>query len=272
MPNKGKTVSNTKKLRQQSGSLRARNQRRTASGRSLAYDNIRSDRARTVGANLASSKDVLGKFAAEYTGVNPYDGLDLGDAAAAALLIPGGIGRVGAGLVRAGIKLLPKAVRIGAAAGRVSRRAAKTAKLAEFRAGVADDMARAAQENIRIGRNDRVSTGYVNNYTSRGHGPFDEHLGYDVTRREWGGGERVGERMVRAGTATRVPVQGGYKYVNKWADDLIQRGESGYLQAQAEMQRAVNAGRAAGGRLTPAGARREITSRLRAVQNARKAR
>jgi hypothetical protein len=78
--------------------------------------------------------------------------------------------------------------------------------------------------------------------------------------------------MVKAGTATRVPIQGGYKYVNNWADDLIQRGQSAYLQAQSEKQLAVRAGQAAGGRLTPPGARREITSRLRALQNSRKAR
>lgn len=222
----------------------------------------------------AESSRLSGNLLEGFTGFNKKDGVDAGDLAGLAISIP--TGGIGGALLRAGARaVVPKAARIAAAATRVSRRSRRVL-------GNAERAIQDADWNINQGiidrnfgntRNQTVLGGNSNNYSFRGHGAFDENLGYDLTSHESGIGVREGETLVSRGLAKKEYSRGGDSWIYRptGGDEFIQQGNARISKGEAAKRAAEIAARTAADRVSAAASAKEIRRRLTALRNAKEA-
>jgi hypothetical protein len=222
----------------------------------------------------ADNSRLSGNLLEGFTGFNKKDGVDAGDFAGLAISIP--TGGIGGALLRAGARaVVPKAARIASAALRASRRSRRNLGNAERAIQDADWNINqgTSVRNAGRARSTQVLGGNSNNYSFRGHGAFDENLGYDLTSREFGVGVREGEDLVRQGLAVKDYSRGGDSWVYRptGADDLIRQGEAQATRGSAAKRAAEIAARTAADRVSTAASAKEIRRRLAALRKAKEA-
>ena len=208
------------------------------------------------------------------TGFNKKDGVDAGDFAGLAISIP--TGGVGGALLRAGARaVVPKAARIASAALRVSRRSKRNLGNAERAIQDADWNINQGVKDRNFGntRNQTVMGGNSNTYSFRGHGAFDENLGYDLTSSEFGVGVREGEELVRRGLAKKEYARGGDSWIYRptGGDDFVQRGTAQMARGETAKRAAEVAARTAADRVSTSASAKEIRRRLLALRKAKEA-
>ena len=169
--------------------------------------------------------------------------------------------------------VIPEALRIGLASTRVASRAKRTEAVARgfIHAGEWDMEQGIKTRNVGFARQTEVLGGNVNTYTSRGHGAFDEHLGYDLSSTEHGIGVRQGEELVQRGLATKEYSKSGNSWIYRptGGADLVAQGESQYAQGVAIRDAALRQAAIAGGRTTARAASAELRRRLAVLRAAR---
>jgi hypothetical protein len=185
-------------------------------------------------------------------------------------IVPTGI--LGKALRRA----VPAASRIAGAAARVAGRSRRVVGAAERAAADAEwNMARGVEAQ-NAGRTIEATPlgGNSNRYDFRGHGAFDESLGYSLSNTEHGIGIAEGERLVRQGMAEKVYSRGGDSWVYKATGGkaLQAAGETQYATAAAKKRAAELVASRAAETATTKAASTEIRRRLAVLRSARRSR
>ena len=241
--------------------------------KNMMYTNpgmLASQKKRTTLDNRRNSANSLENF----TGFNSRDGVDAGDLAGLAISIPtAGIGgAIARGIGRA---VIPTGVRVAAAALRASRRSKRALGNAERAIQDADWNINQGVKDRNFGntRNQTVMGGNSNTYSFRGHGAFDENLGYDLASSEYGVGVREGEELVRRGLAKKEYARGGDSWIYRptGGDDFVQRGTAQMARGEAAKRAAEVAARTAADRVSTSASAAEIRRRLAALRKAKEA-
>jgi hypothetical protein len=173
-------------------------------------------------------------------------------------------------------KAIPASRRIAGAAARVAGRSGRVVSAAERAAANAEwEMARGVEAQ-NAGRAIEATPlgGNSNRYDFRGHGAFDESLGYNLSNTEHGIGIAEGERLVRQGMAEKIYSKGGDSWVYKATGGkaLQAAGETQYATAAAKKRAAELVASRAAETATTKAASREIRRRLAALRGARRSR
>jgi hypothetical protein len=186
----------------------------------------------------------------DLTGFNARDGVDLGDAAALALMIPSGIA---GGVLKAAGRLLPKGIRIAGAAGRTISRATSRLSAAEARIAAGEGMQAAASATRvlagsvpRPGRTVRLGLDFANPSGNRPHQSYS-YVIKDMTKK----------------VNPEAPVSGAQMFEAARSMNLT-GANTAYNAAKAarRSQRVIDAGKAE--------AAAEIKRRLAALQRAKR--
>lgn len=173
-------------------------------------------------------------------------------------------------------RAVPVSRRIASAATRVAGRSSRVVGAAERAAADAEwNMARGVEAQ-NAGRTIEATPlgGNSNRYDFRGHGAFDESLGYTLSNTEHGVGIAEGERLVRQGLAEKVYSRGGDSWVYKATGGkaLQAAGETQYATAAAKKRAAELVASRAAETATKQAASSVIKKRLAALRRARGAR
>ena len=232
--------------------------------RNAAYAaQVNGPRDRYSQSTVDAFNNTIGAITGTRVGRNP--GID--PVAAALTFAPfGAIGRLGK-------YVIPEALRIASAATRVSSRARRAGAVAEaaVRAGEWDINEGIRVRNIGLEKQSQVLGGNVNTYSFRGHGAFDENLGYDLASREFGVGVREGEDLVRRGFATKEYAPGGNTWIYRptGGTSIVNQGETQIAAGRAAVSAGQRAAELAASRASTRAATAELKRRLAALRAAR---